>query len=157
MDGLPINSMVIFHGELLNNQMVLCSYRGQFFIWPRGIVSDIIIVGIMLDVDQSFWLKPLTDRTPLVHRSTSPCGSQTWQWEFIWVWVKTSIFGFWGNKHSLTSYFKVPCWDTRVLTCFAIDFNASTGGSNGSFDVACQGGSVNTYTYTIHMHLWSYV
>jgi len=23
IDGLPINSMVIFHGELLNNQMVI--------------------------------------------------------------------------------------------------------------------------------------
>ena len=25
--GLPINSMVIFHGELLNNQMVIAEYQ----------------------------------------------------------------------------------------------------------------------------------
>ena len=31
MDGLPINSMVIFHGELLNNQMV------YWELWTLGI------------------------------------------------------------------------------------------------------------------------
>ena len=32
IDGLPINSMMIFHGELLNNQMIVHSPKKGFEI-----------------------------------------------------------------------------------------------------------------------------
>jgi len=39
IDGLPINSMVIFHGELLNNQMVYYIITVFFYMFSGGFVS----------------------------------------------------------------------------------------------------------------------
>ena len=56
IDGLPINSMVIYHGELLNNQMVyyiitvfsICFLEGLFPQWVTSPATGSWIFGRLL-------------------------------------------------------------------------------------------------------------